>query len=141
MPNNSIEIICGADGLSAEAAERIRRHATHDELVVNIHQSTSPGEWVRLVEACAASCRGLVLSPDVSDADQLADREALYLALANACRNGVLLAEVYEDNIFRSEHEVRPLQPAGCHVRFICGLGAAGYLLAIDALVTAGELQ
>ena len=140
MPSSSISIIYGADGISAEADERIRRHATHEALEVNFHQVTGGQDWAATIKRCLDDSFAIVLSPDSSQGDHGANRESLYDALSFASQKGVLVAEVYEANSLKNS-ELEPLQPPGCHVRLICGLGAAGYLLAIDALVGAGSKQ
>ena len=140
MPASSISIIYGADGLSAEADERIRRHATHEALEVNFHQVTGGPDWATAIKHCSDDSFAIVVSPDLSLGDHGADCEQLYNSLSYASQKGVLVAEVYEANALKNS-ELEPLQPPECHVRLICGLGAAGYLLAIDALVGAGSKQ
>ena len=141
MPDNSIVILAGPDGISSEANERLRRHATHDDLSIVIEQPTAMSEWGRVIAQHRDNCGALVLSPDLNPAAGNGYRELLYRTLSDFVSRGGLLAEVHEDNIFRTDTEISPLQPPGCHVRLVCGLGAAGYLLAVDSLVHAGGVQ
>ena len=141
MSAQSIVILCGAEGLSAEADERVRRMAAQDELTLHIERLASLGEWTRYIGKITDSVDALLLSPDVGQSTVGTDLPGLCRALADVSQRGVLLAEVHEDNIFRTNNELTPLQPVGCHVRLVCGLGAAGYLLAIESLLRAEGLQ
>ncbi len=141
MSAQSIVILCGTEGLSAEADERVRRMAAQDELSLQIERLASLGEWTRYITKLTDNVDALLLSPDVGQSTAGANREDLYRVLAEAGRRGVLLAEVHEDNIFKTDTELTPLQPTGCHVRLVSGLGAAGYLLAIESLLRAEGLQ
>lgn len=141
MSGNSILILSGSDGISAEAGERLRRHATHDDLSIIIELPTAMAEWGRVIRQHKDSCSAIVLSPDLNQSAGNVYHEALYPVLSDFCLRGGFLAEVHEDNIFKTDTEVTPLQPPGCHVRLVCGLGAAGYLLAVDSLVHAGGVQ
>ncbi len=141
MPDNSILILSGPDGISSEANERLRRHATHDDLSIVIEQPMAISEWGRVVRQHQDSCIGIVLCPDLNQSPGDGYLDILYPVLADFCAHGGFLAEVHEGNIFKTDTEVSPLQPPGCHVRLVCGLGAAGYLLAVDSLLHAGGVQ
>ncbi len=141
MSAQSIVIVCGAEGLSAEADERVRRMAAQDDFSIRVVRVTPAEDWSRCILGAAEDCDFMVISPDVSQPATEGNREYLYRALSQVSQQGVLLAEVHEDNIFKTDNEVTPLQPSGCHIRLVCGLGAAGYLLAIESLIRAEGLQ
>lgn len=141
MSIDTILILCGPDGPSAEADVRIHRLAQQDDLPIRIEKLSMTEDWSRSITRLCQDCGALVISPDASQVSLNADRESLYRTLVEVSQRGVLLAEVHEDNIFRTDNELTPLQPSGCHIRLVCGLGAVGYLLAIEALIRARSLQ
>lgn len=139
MSVNAIIILCGPEGLSAEADERVRRLGVQDDLELRIEKHPGIEEWSHCIDQYAGQYGGFILSPIILDSRS--DRSSLYEALGEASRKGVLVAEVHEQNIFKMDDEVKPLQPADCHIRLVTGLGASGYLLAIESLLHAGGLQ
>lgn len=95
-------------------------------------QSNQEGILVNWVQEARDNAMGLILNAGAYAHTSI--------ALMDACRSlGKPVIEVHLSNIFRREHFRRRTYISEVAVGVICGFGAHGYLLAIDALATAGK--
>lgn len=96
-------------------------------LAVDFRQSNSEGEIVGWLQDAAGSADGIVINPAAYTHTSLAIQDALRIA---ACP----VVEVHLSNIFRREAYRQNSYVSPVAVGMICGLGAQGYLLALEAL-------
>ncbi|HXV24420.1 MAG TPA: type II 3-dehydroquinate dehydratase [Alphaproteobacteria bacterium] len=117
--------IYGRDSL-AEIEAKCRLHAQRHGLAIDFRQSNHEGELVGWVQEARGRAAGLIVNAAGYTTTSVALLDAL-LAV------GVPVMEVHLSNIFRREsfrqHSLVSLAAKGV----ICGLGAAGYLVALDA--------
>ena len=95
-------------------------------------QSNQEGILVNWVQEARDNASGLILNAGAYAHTSI--------ALMDACRSlGKPVIEVHLSNIFRREHFRRRTYISEVAVGVICGFGAHGYLMAVDALATAGK--
>lgn len=115
----------GRDSLADIEAE-CRRHAQRRGLAVDFRQSNHEGELVEWVQDARGRASGLIVNAAGYTTTSVALLDALLAA-------GLPVIEVHLSNIFRREsfrqHSLVSLAAKGV----ICGLGATGYLIALDA--------
>ncbi len=115
----------GRDSLADIEAE-CRRHAQRRGLAVDFRQSNHEGELVEWVQDARGRASGLIVNAAGYTTTSVALLDALLAA-------ELPVIEVHLSNIFRREsfrqHSLVSLAAKGV----ICGLGATGYLIALDA--------
>jgi 3-dehydroquinate dehydratase-2 len=111
----------------AEIEEACLERAAELGLAVEFRQSNHEGELVDLIQGARETADGIILNAGAYSHTSLAILDALNAA-------DVPVIEVHLSNIFRREafrhHSYVSLAAKGV----ICGLGAQGYELALDAL-------
>ncbi len=117
--------VYGRDTL-ADIEAQCRRHAQRRGLAIDFRQSNHEGELVGWVQEARARAAGIIVNPAGYTTTSVALLDALLAA-------GLPVIEVHLSNIFRREafrqHSLISLGAKGV----ICGLGATGYLIALDA--------
>lgn len=117
--------VYGRDTL-ADIEAACRSHAKHRGLAIDFRQSNHEGELVDWVQEARTRAAGLIVNAAGYTTSSVALLDALL-----AC--GLPVIEVHLSNIFRREsfrqHSLISLAAKGV----ICGLGATGYLIALDA--------
>jgi 3-dehydroquinate dehydratase II len=107
--------------------QRARAHGAKLGMEVETFQSNAEGALVTRIGACAGTVDGMVINPAAYTHTSVALRDAIA-----AC--GVPCIEVHLSNIHAREAFRHTSLTAGVCVGQIAGLGAAGYMLALDAL-------
>lgn len=120
--------IYGRDSLD-DIAQQCEKQAGALGLVLDFRQSNLEGELVTWIQQARGTAAGIVINPGAYGHTSIALLDALLIA-------ELPVIEVHLSNIFRREefrHHTYVSQAAN---GVICGLGAQGYLLALDALAT-----
>jgi len=113
----------------AEIAEQVRAHAKARGLTIDFRQSNREGELVDWLQEARKSAAGVILNA--------AGYSHTSVAILDACRALDLpLIEVHLSNPYRREPFRRHSFVSEVATGLICGLGATGYLLAVDALAS-----
>jgi 3-dehydroquinate dehydratase-2 len=119
------EIYGRATLMEIEAAARARAQAL--SLALDFRQSNHEGELVDWIQEARETCAGIIINPAGYTGTSIAILDAL---LASE----LPVIEVHLSNIFRREpfrhHSYVSMAATGV----ICGLGAEGYLLALEAM-------
>lgn len=111
------------EDIEKAASARARSHGWD----VVFRQSNSEGELIDWVQEAREKARGLILNAG--------GYSHTSIALFDACRAlEIPLVEVHLSNLFRRETFRRHSFVSEAASGVICGFGAAGYLLAMDAL-------
>jgi 3-dehydroquinate dehydratase II len=114
-------------GTLAEIEARCRARAAVLGLEIEFRQTNHEGELVDWIQAASQAAQGIVLNAGALTHTSVAVLDALSAA-------GLPVIEVHLSNIFRRErfrhHSYISLAASG----IICGLGAHGYELALDAI-------
>jgi 3-dehydroquinate dehydratase-2 len=125
--------IYGRDSL-ADIEAKCRFHAQTRGLAIDFRQSNHEGELVAWVQEARGRVSGLIVNAAGYTTTSVALLDAL-LAV------GAPIIEVHLSNIFRREsfrqHSLVSLAAKGV----ICGLGATGYLIALDAFARLLQTQ
>ncbi len=108
------------ESLCAETAEPLG-------LAIDFRQSNVEGELVAWIQACRGVASGIVINPAGYTTTSVAILDALLAA-------DVPTVEVHLSNIHRREGFRRRSLVSKAATGVICGLGARGYALAINAL-------
>ena len=118
--------IYGSDTLADIEAQTTARAAKHG-LAVDFRQSNHEGELITWIQEAREDAQGLIINGAAYTHTSIAILDAL------STFDGPII-EVHLSNIFKREafRHHSYVSPAADGV--ICGLGAKGYLLAIDAL-------
>ena len=111
----------------AEIEGECRKAATRLGLVVDFRQSNHEGELVDWIQEAGRSASGIVINPGALSHTSVALHDAV-LAV------GKPTIEVHLSNIFARERFRRHSYVSPVASGVICGLGPAGYVLALDAL-------
>ncbi len=118
--------VYGSDTLeSIETA--CRTHGKALGLDVDFHQSNSEGRLVDLIQQARTSCAGLIINAGAYSHTSIAILDAL-LAV------DVPVIEVHLSNIYQRDEFRHHSYISKAALGIICGLGAHGYELALDAL-------
>ena len=118
--------VYGRATLEEIAAETARRASTHG-LAVEFRHSNHEGVLIDWLQEARGKAAGVILNA--------AGFSHTSVAILDACRMLDLpLIEVHLSNPFRRESYRRHSYVSEAAKGVICGLGATGYLLAIDAL-------
>ena len=109
-----IEAMCKAEGKKLK-------------LTVECKQTNREGEICELIQACYGKTDGIVLNPGGYSHTSVAIRDAISAV-------GIPVIEVHLSNIHAREEFRHFSYVSAVAVGVICGLGAAGYRLALEAL-------
>lgn len=110
-----------------QIADACAEHAKRLGLELEFHQTNSEGELVDLIQAARGVADGVVLNAGAYTHTSIAVRDAIVAA-------GVPVVEVHLSNIFSREEFRRHSHISPVAAGLICGFGATGYILAINAL-------
>jgi 3-dehydroquinate dehydratase-2 len=110
-----------------DIADELREAAEKRGLAVDFRQSNSEGELVGWVQEAGRNCAGLILN-----AAALTHTSIALLDAVSAITIPVI--EVHLSNIYRREDFRHMSYISKAATGVICGLGARGYVLALDAL-------
>ena len=112
----------------AELLEMIRGWARDLDLEVAFFQSNHEGALVDAIQEAYGNCDGIILNPAAYTHTSVALHDAI-----KACE--VPVVEVHLSNVYAREGYRHESLTAGACKGQICGFGAEGYLLALDALL------
>jgi len=104
-----------------------RKHAAGLGMDIDFRQSNSESELIGWVQAAGDGIRGLIINAGAYTHTSIALLDALRTISQP-------IIEVHLSNIFRREAFRRHSFVAEAATGVICGFGAAGYLLALDAI-------
>ncbi len=110
-----------------EIEARCRDHGSKLGIQVECRQSNSEGTLVDWIQAARGSYDGIVLNPAAYSFTSVAILDALLAA-------GLPLIEVHLSNIHKRESFRQQSYVSKAAKGVLCGFGAAGYLMALDAL-------
>lgn len=112
-----------------DIAANCEKHAAGLGLQLDFRQSNLEGELVTWIQQARGSAAGIIINPGAYGHTSIALLDALLIS-------ELPIIEVHLSNIFRREefrHHTYVSQAAN---GVICGLGAQGYLMALDGLAT-----
>ena len=122
----------GGTSLS-EINDALRARAEKQGAAINTFQSNHEGEIVEAIQQAAGNCSALIINPAAYTHTSVAIRDAVLLL-------DVPVIEVHLSNIYKREQFRHKSMIADAASGQISGLGAYGYLLALDAALNlAGE--
>jgi 3-dehydroquinate dehydratase-2 len=98
-------------------------------LQLDFRQSNLEGELVTWIQQARGTAAGIIINPGAYGHTSIALLDALLIA-------ELPVIEVHLSNIFRREEFRHHTYVSQAASGVICGLGAQGYLLALDALAT-----
>jgi 3-dehydroquinate dehydratase-2 len=111
----------------AEIEDDCQKAAGRIGLVIDFRQTNHEGTLVDWVQEAGRSARGIVINPGGFTHTSVALRDAISAA-------GKPTIEVHLSNIFAREQFRRHSYVSPVAAGVICGLGPAGYVLALDAI-------
>jgi 3-dehydroquinate dehydratase-2 len=111
----------------AEIEADCRKAATRLGFAIDFRQTNHEGTLVDWVQEAGRSARGIVINPGGFTHTSVALRDAISAA-------GKPTIEVHLSNIFARERFRRHSYVSPVASGVICGLGPAGYVLALDAI-------
>ncbi len=106
----------------------LEAHAARAGTVIEFRQSNHEGVLVDWVQEAGAKAKGLIINPGAYTHTSIALHDAL--KAVSTPKIELHLSNVHAREAFRRSSMVSPAVTA-----VICGLGAAGYLTALDALL------
>jgi 3-dehydroquinate dehydratase-2 len=118
--------VYGRDSL-ADIERLCRRRAGELGLAVDFRQSNAEGEIVTWIQEARARAAGIIINAGAYSHTSIAILDALQLA-------ELPVIEVHLSNIFRREPYRRHSYVSEVARGVICGLGAVGYPLALEAM-------
>ncbi len=110
----------------SEINDKLRQRAQQAGAALHTFQSNHEGEIVEAIQQAAGACSALIINPAAFTHTSVAIRDAILLL-------DVPVIEVHLSNIYKREAFRHKSMIAGAATAQISGLGADGYLLAIDA--------
>jgi 3-dehydroquinate dehydratase-2 len=111
----------------ADIEREAKETASRLDLAIDFRQSNQEGELVDWIQEAGRFARGIIINPGAYTHTSIALHDAI-LAVA------IPAIEVHLSNIFAREPFRRHSYVSPVAAGVICGLGPAGYLLALDAL-------
>jgi len=120
--------IYGHDSLD-DIAKNCAKHAGALGLQLDFRQSNHEGELVTWIQQARGQVSGIIINPGAYGHTSIALLDALLIS-------ELPIIEVHLSNIFRREEFRHHTYVSQAASGVICGLGAQGYLLALDALAT-----
>lgn len=112
----------------AEIDEALKARATKSGAAIDFRQSNHEGVLVDWVQEAGANAKGLIINPGAYTHTSIALHDAL--KAVGIPKIELHLTNIHAREAFRRHSFVSPAVDA-----VICGLGAAGYLAALDALI------
>lgn len=112
----------------ADIEATVRERAAERGVILRLAQSNHEGELIDILEAERARADGCIINPGGLSHTSVALADAL-----RAFERPVI--EVHITNVFAREPERRVLLTAGACAGVIAGVGAQGYVLALDAIL------
>lgn len=112
----------------AEIDEALKARATKSGAAIDFRQSNHEGVLVDWVQEAGANAKGLIINPGAYTHTSIALHDAL--KAVGIPKIELHLSNIHAREAFRRHSFVSPAVDA-----VICGLGAAGYLAALDALI------
>ena len=107
--------------------------ATSHGLTVDFRQSNDEGGMVSAIQGARGAARGIIINAAAYTHTSVAILDALLAS-------GLPIVEVHLSNIYKREEFRHHSYVSRAAVGVICGFGAKGYVLAIDAMVDALSL-
>ncbi len=107
--------------------ERLRIRGSELGILVESFQSNHEGEIVQKIQSILKTHRGCIINPAAYTHTSVAIRDALLLL-------DMPIVEIHLSNIYKREEFRHKSMIAGVATGQISGLGAQGYLLALDAI-------
>jgi 3-dehydroquinate dehydratase-2 len=120
--------IYGHDTLD-DIAKNCGKRAGELGLEIDFRQSNHEGELVTWIQEARGTAAGIIINPGAYGHTSIALLDALLIS-------ELPVIEVHLSNIFRREEFRHHTYVSQAASGVICGLGAQGYLLALDALAT-----
>ncbi|MCF8111607.1 MAG: type II 3-dehydroquinate dehydratase [Desulfobacteraceae bacterium] len=117
----------GSESLS-EINDALRKKAREKNAEVDIFQSNHEGEIVEAIQGASGVCNALIINAAAYTHTSIALRDALLLL-------DVPVIEIHISNIFKREPFRHKSMISDVVTGQISGLGARGYLLAMDAVL------
>jgi 3-dehydroquinate dehydratase-2 len=111
----------------ADIEARCREHASRLGLSVDCRQSNGEGQLVDWIQEAGGSHAAIVINPGAYSHTSIAILDALQAA-------GLPVVEVHLSNIHKRETFRQHSYVSKAAQGVICGFGAQGYLMALDAL-------
>lgn len=112
----------------AEIDDALKARATKSGAAIDFRQSNHEGVLVDWVQEAGANAKGLIINPGAYTHTSIALHDAL--KAVGIPKIELHLSNIHAREAFRRHSFVSPAVDA-----VICGLGAAGYLAALDALI------
>lgn len=112
----------------AEIDDALKARATKSGAAIDFRQSNHEGVLVDWVQEAGAKAKGLIINPGAYTHTSIALHDAL--KAVGIPKIELHLSNIHAREAFRRHSFVSPAVDA-----VICGLGAAGYLAALDALI------
>ncbi|MCF8036334.1 MAG: type II 3-dehydroquinate dehydratase [Desulfobacteraceae bacterium] len=110
----------------SEINNTLQARAEKQGAAINTFQSNHEGEIVEAIQQAAGNCSALIINPAAYTHTSVAIRDAVLLL-------DIPVIEVHLSNIYKREEFRHKSMIAGAATGQISGLGAYGYLLALDA--------
>ncbi|HVJ35399.1 MAG TPA: type II 3-dehydroquinate dehydratase [Terriglobia bacterium] len=120
--------IYGRDTLD-DIGRNCAKRAAELGLQIDFRQSNHEGELVTWIQQARGSASGIIINPGAYGHTSIALLDALLIT-------ELPVIEVHLSNIFRREEFRHHTYVSQAASGVICGLGAQGYLLALEALAT-----
>ena len=111
----------------ADIEEACLQRAAELDLTVDFRQTNHEGDLVNWIQEARDSADGIIVNAAAYSHTSIAIHDALKSA-------GIPIVEVHLSNIFQREPFRHVSYVSSAANGIICGLGAQGYILAIDAL-------
>ena len=117
--------VYGSEGLDQINAQLEKKAAALD-VELDVFQSNHEGQIVEKIQAAPGECAAVIINPAAFTHTSVAIRDALLLL-------EVPIIEIHLSNIYRREPFRHKSLVTDIATGQICGLGAHGYLLALEA--------
>jgi 3-dehydroquinate dehydratase-2 len=117
--------VYGREGLDQINA-RLEKQAASLDVELDVFQSNHEGEIVEKIQAALGACAAVIINPAAFTHTSVAIRDALLLL-------DVPIIEIHLSNIYKREPFRHKSLVADIATGQICGLGAHGYILALEA--------
>ena len=119
--------VYGSEGLDQINA-RLEKQAESLDIELDVFQSNHEGQIVEKIQAALGECAAVIINPAAFTHTSVAIRDALLLL-------DVPIIEIHLSNIYKREPFRHKSLVTDIATGQICGLGAHGYLLALEAAV------
>jgi len=119
--------VYGSEGLE-EINTRLAERAQALNVTLDLFQSNHEGQIVDKIQAAVSQCSAVIINPAAFTHTSVAIRDALLML-------EVPIIEIHLSNIYKREPFRHKSMLTDIATGQICGLGAHGYLLALEAAV------